>query len=95
MIESIDEHSFAVHILKAEWSGDFCHALGLSPVGYSLEQCLADSGIINEVEPTEPYHFPLPVLVGAAVDDRSDTSGDFPVLEREETMCLTESEGRV
>lgn len=95
VVEALDEHPFAVHVLEAEWSVDLRHASRFSPVGDRLEQCFRDGGIIDEVEPSEAYHLPLPVLVGASVDDGGDTACHLPVLEREETLCLTESEGWV
>ena len=95
VVETFDEHPFAIHVLEAKRPGDLRHAFSFSPVGDSLEQCLRDCGVIDEVEPSEAHHLPLPVLVGAAVDDGGDTSCHFPVLISKETPCLTEGKGGV
>ena len=91
LVEALDEHALAVHVLEAHRSHQFGESLPASPVGHGLQKCVGHLGIVGEVEPAETHYLALPVVVGPAVDDARDAAAEPAVLVGHEILGVAKS----
>ena len=90
LFEALYQQSLTVHICKSQRTGYLCHAFLLAPSDHLVHQGTAYLHVVDEIEPAKTDLLAIPALVGAMVDDGSDTSHHLPVLESHEIVCLTE-----
>ena len=89
LVETLDEHAFAVGVDESQRSGYLVHASGLSPVFDCFQQGGGHLGVVDEVEPSKTDSLAVPSLIGTAVDDGCHAPHHLSVFEGHEILSLT------
>ena len=90
LVKTLDEHALAVKVGESERAFHILHVMTAPPVGDRLQEGLADTVVVDEVNPPEAYSLPVPCLVGPVVDDSDHSSDNFSVPLGQEELEVAE-----
>ena len=83
-VEVLYQHTLLVEVGDAHRTLKGVHAQLPSPLLYGFQQGTADAQIVDEFYQTEPYHPPLPSLVGLVIHKTCDAPyGNIAVIGHE------------
>ena len=95
LVEAFDQHTFSIHVGKAQRSYDMRHAAFFAPLLHGAYQGFGHFGVVSEVYPAEADLLLAPCLVGPIVDDGGHAAYEPSVLIGQEVVGLAELKGSV
>ena len=95
LVESPDEHSLRVHIGKSKRTYHILHAFLAAIFLHSIQKCLRNLTVVDEINPSEANGFLSPLIVCLMIDDCSDATCQFSIFIGKIILSLAELERSV
>ena len=94
-VEALNEQALALQVYEAHRTDNGVHTFLYAILAYLIQQSLADSTVINKVEPAEAHILLVPPLVSLPVYNSSNTSHRFAVAISHVVFSVAEVKRRV
>ena len=95
LVEAFNEHTFRVHIGKAQRTHHLGHALLAPPLLDGLEQGSAHLEVVDKVNPSEAHTLALPPLISPMVDNSGNAPHYLPIAVGQKIVGLAEFKGGI